>query len=275
VSSSDGSRFRRYVALGDSSAEGLDDPDGHGSYRGWADRLASQIASANGELLYANLAIRGRRTRRIREEQLPPALEMRPDLAVVFSGVNDVVAGSFDLASLAADVEAMQRSLVEVGASVLTFTMPKLDRVLPFARQLAPRLRELNRALREVAAATGATLVDFEHHPVTADPRLWSADRFHANSAGHARIAAAMAHALGLPGTDASWSEPLPPTAAPGRLRRLLDDAGWARRFLLPWLWRHARSRSSGDGRGPKMPLLVPWPAAAPLQALSSERRSQ
>ena len=32
--------FSRYVAIGDSTTEGLDDPDGAGGYRGWADRLA-------------------------------------------------------------------------------------------------------------------------------------------------------------------------------------------------------------------------------------------
>ena len=37
-------RFERYVALGDSSTEGLDDPDGRGGYRGWADRFAARVA---------------------------------------------------------------------------------------------------------------------------------------------------------------------------------------------------------------------------------------
>ena len=34
--------FRRYVAIGDSSTEGLDDPDGRGGYRGWANRLVDE-----------------------------------------------------------------------------------------------------------------------------------------------------------------------------------------------------------------------------------------
>jgi len=38
-------RFERYVALGDSTTEGLEDPDGRGGYRGWADRLAERVAS--------------------------------------------------------------------------------------------------------------------------------------------------------------------------------------------------------------------------------------
>jgi hypothetical protein len=52
--------FARYVALGDSSTEGIDDPDGAGGYRGWSQRLAERInAAQGGGLLYANLATRG------------------------------------------------------------------------------------------------------------------------------------------------------------------------------------------------------------------------
>ena len=49
--------FLRYVAIGDSTTEGLEDPypDGSG-YRGWADRLAERMAQASPGLLYANLA---------------------------------------------------------------------------------------------------------------------------------------------------------------------------------------------------------------------------
>ena len=83
--------FSRYVAIGDSSTEGLDDPDGRGGYHGWANRLATRVASAQSSpLLYANLAIRGRSTRRIRDEQLGPAVAMRPDLVTLFTGTNDV-----------------------------------------------------------------------------------------------------------------------------------------------------------------------------------------
>jgi len=45
--------FRRYVAIGDSSTEGLEDPDGNGGYRGWADRLAQHIADNQDEVSHA------------------------------------------------------------------------------------------------------------------------------------------------------------------------------------------------------------------------------
>ncbi|MCW3813923.1 hypothetical protein ONA91_05570 [Micromonospora sp. DR5-3] len=44
--------WRRYVAIGDSTTEGLDDPDGAGGYRGWADRFALALARAQGGLAY-------------------------------------------------------------------------------------------------------------------------------------------------------------------------------------------------------------------------------
>ena len=264
--------FERYVAIGDSSTEGLDDPDGAGGFRGWADRLAETVAAAQGSLLYANLAIRGRRTRAILEAQLAPALAMRPDLATLFAGTNDVVARDFDAPAVAADIDAMQRALIDAGATVLTFTLPDLAAVMPMARRIAPRLRELNARLRAAAAANGTRLVDFEAHPVAGDPRLWSDDRLHANSAGHARIAAALAHALEIPGSDAAWQSPLPPLPPSSTFDRLRREMAWTRRHFLPWLWRHARGRSSGDGRHPKRPELRPVERAS--AAAGAERSS-
>jgi lysophospholipase L1-like esterase len=256
--------FARYVAIGDSSTEGLDDPDGNGGYRGWANRLAERLAAVQGSVEYANLGVRGKRTREILDEQLPVALSMRPDLATVFSGTNDVTSRRCDLAVVAADIERMQRALVDQGATVVTFTLPDLTQVMPLARSIGPRLAQLNDAIRGACARTGALLVDFASYPVSTDPRLWSEDRIHANAVGHARIAAGLAHALGLPGTDdESWRSPLPQLPPPTRSQRIAAELGWLRRHLLPWLWRHANGRSSGDGRVAKRPRLAPLTTAS------------
>lgn len=251
-------RFQRYVAIGDSSTEGLDDPDGNGGYRGWSQRLAERLAQVQGGLLYANLAIRGRTTRRIRDEQLGPALAMRPDLATVFSGTNDVVARRFDLAAVAADMEHMQRALVQGGATVLTFTLPDLSPVMPLARPIAPRIRAMNDALRSAASRTGALLLDFAAYPVATDPRLWSEDRIHANALGHERIAAALAHALGLPGAGDAWQEPLPAEGPKSGAERWRAELTWASRHLWPWLARGVTGPAVEPSRKPKRPELTP-----------------
>jgi lysophospholipase L1-like esterase len=105
-------RFERYVAIGDSSTEGLEDPDGAGGYRGWANRLAERVAQTQGGLLYANLGVRGKRSRDIREEQLGPALAMKPDLATVFAGSNDILERGFDADKLRAELGCMMGALV-------------------------------------------------------------------------------------------------------------------------------------------------------------------
>ena len=250
--------FARYVALGDSSTEGIDDPDGAGGYRGWSQRLAERIhAVQGGGLLYANLATRGLTTRQVRQRQLDAALSMRPDLATVFCGTNDVTAVRFDAAAVATDIAHLQRTLVEQGATVLSFTLPDLTPLMPLARLIAPRIAALNQALAAASDASGAILVDFAAHPVATDARLWSEDRIHANAAGHARIAEALAHALGLPGSNAAWQAPLPKLTLTPR-ERWGAEARWMRRHLLPWIWRSVWGRSSADGRGPKRPTLAP-----------------
>jgi lysophospholipase L1-like esterase len=252
------SSFERYVAIGDSSTEGWIDPDEHGGFRGWANRLAEHIARAQGRLLYANLGVRGKRTRQIRVEQLPAALAMRPDLVTLFSGTNDVLTRRFDAEDLGRDVETMHRELIGSGSKVVTFTLPDLTPLMPLGRLIAFRIRALNDVLRAVARNTGAVLVDFAAHPVASDARLWNEDRLHANALGHERIAAALAHALGISGADPSWNDPLPLTRPPGPAEWLRRELRWARRHLAPWIWRHALGRSSGDPVVPKRPTLAP-----------------
>jgi lysophospholipase L1-like esterase len=250
--------FQRYVAIGDSSTEGLDDPDGHGGYRGWANRLADHVAASQSTpLLYANLAVRGLSTPRIRAGQLERAIAMKPDLVTLFTGTNDVVKWRFDATAVGREVEQMQWALIQGGAIVLGFTRPDLSRVMPLARPIAARVRALNDALRHAAANTGAILVDFARYAVGSDPRIWSEDRLHANASGHARIAAALAWALGLPGTDDSWSHPLPGDSGVSLGKRIRTELRWGRAYFLPWAWRHLRGRSSGDGRTAKRPELT------------------
>ena len=245
--------YQRYVAIGDSSTEGLDDPDGKGGYRGWADRLAARIAEEQGSLLYANLGVRGLHTRQIRERQLEPALAMRPDLSTLFTGTNDAVSRRFDPSAVESDLAFMQRALIAQGATVVSFTLPDLAGVIPFGRWLTPRVYLLNEAIRRACGASGAVLVDFAAHPVASDIRLWSDDRFHANALGHALIAHALANAIGVPGADDSWKRPF---AGDDSGQPSNGTAAWLLRHFLPWAWRHARGRSSGDGRSPKRPRL-------------------
>ena len=249
-------RFHRYVALGDSQTEGLNDFDPQGGIRGWADRFAAFLAESNPGLLYANLAIRGRRTARIRADQLEPALALNPDLVSVMAGANDVL-GSFDLHVTMTDLEAMYAELRATGATVMGCTFPDPGATLPIARHLTPRVRALNEAIRDAAARHGVVLVDLEAYPAISDPRWLSFDRFHLNAAGHTRLATAFADVLGAR-PDGSWRDPLPPFSPPAWWRSRVEDADWIARYWVPWLGRHLRGRSTGDNHPAKRPVPVP-----------------
>jgi len=250
--------YLRYVALGDSQTEGLNDGSDESGFRGWADRLAEQLAELNPDLRYANLAIRGRRTHEVLREQLPLALAMRPDLATVVAGMNDLIRPSFSPAVVVHDLEAMFAALTAVGARVATLTFPDLGKIAPVMTRIASRVPELNELISAAAARHGVVVLDGWTPAVTTDRRVWSPDRIHATPLGHALIAAGMAYALGLPGSSSAWMDPLPPLPARSRRQIVAGEMAWAGKFLIPWMGRRMLGRSSGDGRGAKRPTLAP-----------------
>ncbi|HAY87147.1 MAG TPA: SGNH hydrolase, partial [Micrococcus luteus] len=112
-------------AIGDSFSEGIGDPDPDrpGYHRGWADRLAGELARLTppGEdLAYANLAVRGKLLDQIAEDQVEPALALRPDLISVCAGGNDILRGA-DPDEIAVRLDAVVERLASDGATVLLF----------------------------------------------------------------------------------------------------------------------------------------------------------
>lgn len=248
----------RFVALGDSMTEGLNDGDDDSGYRGWADRLALHLAAANPDLLYANLAVRGLRASQIRATQLTHAIELRPDLVTVVAGMNDLIRARFDPDAVGQEIEAMFVALRATGAHVVTLLLPDLSRLIPMARPLRGRINGFNERIAAAAARHGVTVVDGAAHPFMYDAQTWSPDRLHASSIGHRRIAGAVADALGL----AHDGDEPPVTIGPVGHISLLDRLGievrWVVSFFGPWLRRRITGRSSGDGRVAKHAGLVP-----------------
>ncbi|MGW2564161.1 SGNH/GDSL hydrolase family protein [Streptomyces sp. NPDC001514] len=274
MTGTDQPHYLRYAALGDSQTEGVGDGDDTTGLRGWADRLAEHLARHNPGMGYANLAVRGRLARQVHAEQLGPALALRPDLATVVAGVNDVLRPRFDADEVAGHLEAMFVALTAQGARVATLTFPDVARITPLARPLGSRVTALNDRIRCAARRHGVIVAETSHHPVVTDSRLWSPDRLHAGPLGHARIAAAVAHALALPDSDDSWTHPLPPPESPSPTgwRATFAELRWAAAFLGPWLGRRLRGRSTGDGHTAKRPQLLPVRRSAPEDNPSGAR---
>lgn len=258
--------FNRFVALGDSTTEGLDDPyPGHPAgaevFRGWADRLAERLAQDNPRIEYANLAIRGRLIGQIHETQLEPALAMDPDLASVVGGVNDVLRPKFDIDAVAGHLEAMVAAFRERAATVLVMTLPDLGNSMRVAKIASERLAAYNQAVRDVAGRTGATLVDMAEELTVYDPRGWSVDRLHANDVGHRYLMWGAAKALGLPDAEGelealkSGVPEVPKQSAP---KELASEVAWMWSHLRPWIARRIKGTSSGDGISAKRPEMRP-----------------
>jgi len=251
-------RWRRFVAVGDSFTEGLDDPYPDGGYRGWADLVAAALAARADDFRYANLAIRGRLFDRIVAEQVPAALSMRPDLVSFAAGGNDVLRRRFDGHTLVARFDAVIRRLRASGADVILFRFADVASRLPGRRLTAPRVALLNRATIETAERHNAFLVDLWHDDAFANPRLWSGDRLHLSAVGHRRVAAHVLAALGVEVDPEWWQVPAAPPRRSWPVRRGADLA-WAGRHLAPWVVRRLTGRSSGDRVTAKRPRMEPF----------------
>ena len=193
-------RFRTYVALGDSFTEGVGDPapDRPHGVRGWADRVAEAVSRRDPDLTYANLAIRGRTMAAVLEQQVEPALAMRPDLVSVYAGGNDIMRPVVDIDAIVAAYAAALRGLRDAGAHLILFTGFDLGWAPVFGR-LRGRVAIYNELVREVADDLGATLVDFWRMRDYRQPSMWDVDRTHMSGLGHRHMAVAVLDALGVP----------------------------------------------------------------------------
>ncbi|MCG8921285.1 SGNH/GDSL hydrolase family protein [Lentzea sp. CC55] len=254
--------YQRFVALGDSCTEGLDDLLPDGRYRGWADRVASALDAPG--FRYANLAVRGRRLDQMLVEQVPSASALAPDLVVLFGGGNDVMSGA-SAAQLEQRVDAMVRAMTSFAPTVAVFTLSDISHRMPFGWRMRPRIEALNAAVRDASSRYGAVLVDVAADECVHDSRYFGPDRLHLSSLGHRRLAGHLLSALEIP-FDPSWLTPLEGAAAPASV---LDHWRWLRDQVLPVAYTRTRNRligrQPGDGFSPKRPQLAPlaWPRLA------------
>lgn len=251
--------FHTFVAVGDSCAEGLDDPyPDHSRYRGWADYVAGRLARDETAFRYANLAVRGRRLDQIAAEQLPAAERHEPDLIALFGGGNDVMSRGWDARTVARRVDTAIRQCTQIAPTVVTFTLSDIAHRMPLGGRMRPRVTALNDAIREASVSYGAKLVDLWPDQAAHDSRYFGPDRLHLSQAGHLRVAGHVLDRLGVT-HDGSWLEPLPGAPVQGSA---IADLRWLWQEVLPVgitrLRNRLTGRSPGDGFLPKRPELLP-----------------
>jgi lysophospholipase L1-like esterase len=185
------------VVFGDSVAEGCDDPNPAGGWIGWAPRLADLVDLPRDRV--RNVAMRGANLTDVARKQLPVVRHLRPSVVMVNAGMNDALHG-FQLDELRqnlADILGWARSTGATTIVAAVPTAPLMERSImsEFRRKRTyQRVREINEELRRSAREFGATYLGHDAMPSVTDPSLWSPDGIHLNSAGHAYVAAAVAH---------------------------------------------------------------------------------
>ncbi|MEO8556483.1 MAG: SGNH/GDSL hydrolase family protein [Actinomycetota bacterium] len=256
--------FTRYVALGDSFTEGLNDPQPNraNAYVGWADRLAAHLARSASEVDrpfgYANLAVRGRLLDDIAGQQVDDALALEPDLVSIVGGGNDILRPKADIDALAARLERAVRRLRASGADVLLAT-PVDPRNAPLMKATRGRAAIFAAHIWSIARRHDAYVVDQWGMAALLDWRLWAPDRIHLTSEGHRRVALNAFTTLGFTTSDVGWADPLPAAAPISRTNAARANAQWAREYVGPWVQRRLRGQSSGDAISAKRPAVTPF----------------
>ncbi|GAB3279176.1 SGNH/GDSL hydrolase family protein [Microbacterium sp. MEC084] len=250
--------WRRFVALGDSFTEGIGDPepDSPGGHRGWADRVAEALSRQVDDFAYANLAVRGRLIRQIVDEQVEPALALKPDLVTFCAGGNDVIRPGGDPDAIAAVFEDAVARLGSEGATVVVFTGIDTD-FTPVFRPFRGRVAIYNENVRAIADRHDCIVADQWALKEIQDRRFFDDDRLHMNALGHHEVARMVLRALNVPNDlQPMKPDPLPPTT--WREARV-NDLVWARTHLVPWVLRRLRHQSSGDHITAKRPEPLPF----------------
>ncbi|MFI6473519.1 SGNH/GDSL hydrolase family protein [Streptomyces sp. NPDC050516] len=238
--------YTSFAAIGDSFTEGMSDRLPDGSYRGWADVLATRLAARTPGFRYANLAVRGKLIGQIVEEQVAAAAALRPDVITLVGGLNDTLRPKCDMGRVRDLLTEAAEQLAPACKQLVLMRSP--GRNGPVLDRFRPRMEELFAYVDELADRHGALVVDLYGAPVLGDQRLWDVDRLHLTEDGHRRVAEAVWQTLGLDAED-DWRSPLPPPVRPGWAASRTADVRFARQHLVPWIGRRITGRSSGDGR--------------------------
>jgi acyl-CoA thioesterase I len=187
--------FIRYVALGDSYTIGTGLEDESQSF---PSLLAKRLTKETGiDVALANLGVNGYTTTDLIREELPIARDLRPELATILIGANDVVQGSTEAAyrTRLAEIYDALAGLALPAAKTVAISTPDFSH-LPGARpfgtagDLRARIDAFNRIAQSEAAARGFHYADISVISRENRGKDWvAADGLHPGPAQHRAIA--------------------------------------------------------------------------------------
>jgi len=186
------------LAMGDSSVFGVGD---YGDRlpavgAGWTGRVAHDIGASR----FINVARNGARARDLSKGQLKAAIAMRPSLALICIGTNDVLRGDFSPEEVQANLRSCVESLHKVSTIPVFLGLPDPVVTAPgpmaLRRILNRRVTLINKTLLEVCRDYDAIFIATWHLPY--QRKNWHVDRMHPSPNGHQAIASHVRAELSL-----------------------------------------------------------------------------
>jgi lysophospholipase L1-like esterase len=190
VTTAPAAQGRTLVVLGASDAYGVgtSDPDRDN----WPTSLSRQL---RGQIHLVNLGVPGITLGRAATQEMPIALDARPDVVVMWLAVNDFAA-NVSLGAYSAQLRSTIHTLrTQTSARVYVANLPDLTAIPYLARgdqqALAARVADWNVAIAAACAREGATLVDLfsDWQELRAHPEYLSGDGLHPSTLGAQRLA--------------------------------------------------------------------------------------
>ncbi|MFJ7156294.1 SGNH/GDSL hydrolase family protein [Streptomyces sp. NPDC101118] len=186
-----------WVAAGDSITQGV--LHTHGA-RGWVEHLQERVRWQSGRLtdIVVNTGVSAWTATDVLGAHDHLIGRFAPDVLSVSLGTNDCLAGE---AGLPAFHDAMQK-IIEMAGHHTQVVLQTPVLVAASGRERRSALPAYCQAVRDIAADTGALLVDHEthwrNHFGDMDPIPWLDDPAHPNAKGHLEMANHLFRTLGL-----------------------------------------------------------------------------
>jgi acyl-CoA thioesterase I len=168
-----------WVALGDSTAQGLGAPGPDGGYVG---QTLSQLRRSTGQhWRVVNLSVSGSLIRDVIAEQLPQLKDYQPDLVTCGAGANDILYSA--PAKLFSDLRAL---LAAVPDKTIMLDLPLMSGFWWIVGHMSvPYISRINRVIRDVAVDRGLAVAEVSKSFTAPWVGKFSVDNFHPSQDGY------------------------------------------------------------------------------------------
>lgn len=184
-----GEKSIKYVALGDSLTYGLGASSNKGTF---PYILGHKLLNKYKNVEVVNLAVSGAIVDDLISDQLPQAIDEKPDFVTILIGTNDVHSFANKQkfrTSLTSIIEKLKKS---TAADILLMNIPYLgsDSLIlpPYNHIMESKIIEFNHVIYEVASLTEVKYFDLYSNSrdyFEKDPKLYSSDQFHPSDKGY------------------------------------------------------------------------------------------